>query len=557
MRIMYLSFLASFWPLRQFPIWLRQLFGAWPFTRSVSRPVAWNYHWVGPVFRVQRLIATPGFINRDWISRWTQPRGAVWTVMTPSRSPQAMRKCLPGFLCGCQTERQATCLNTKCDWMCAEEILAVCQKWQRRPRVKRLATRTRSRVTVSTFGPMTPDCESVCSYMTLLRPRWRQPLTESDPSTCLSVSFRSWKLLRHRRHELPKQLWQQRAVWVAWFHLFASAFVCWLIDANCLRFSFLPASLNSVQSINDDLSASLATADELSKEFNSLLQEVSTNNNNTHPASQVHTYFLYWNSFSLLIVLIYIRIFTSTSVILPFRLRLKTLIYHWVISPTKSLRALKFMGHYVFCLQSSTYAVKRWICRPFQQSSQRSLISQATTPHGSRVETTTTQAPLSLPAPRSLSPSTPSLAPTKTFRLPPKSPKASARCRRPKSTGRHTPRCLTLARTVTCMACSVPGSRLPAPNRGPHPCTTGRRGAPAVTWRGVPPRVPRLPPSTPHLDRPPSTPPTTCWAPTTRAPWAAGRLDRTEAPPLCLSTTPRPARCHETLCIGSVVSDSS
>lgn len=40
------------------------------------------------------------------------------------------------------------------------------------------------------------------------------------------------------------------------------------------------------QSINDDLSASLATADELSKEFNSLLQGVSTNNNNTYPASQ-------------------------------------------------------------------------------------------------------------------------------------------------------------------------------------------------------------------------------------------------------------------------------
>lgn len=31
-----------------------------------------------------------------------------------------------------------------------------------------------------------------------------------------------------------------------------------------------------VQSINDDLNASLATADELSKEFNSLLKEVSS-----------------------------------------------------------------------------------------------------------------------------------------------------------------------------------------------------------------------------------------------------------------------------------------
>lgn len=32
----------------------------------------------------------------------------------------------------------------------------------------------------------------------------------------------------------------------------------------------------AVQSINDDLNASLATADELSKEFNSLLKEVSS-----------------------------------------------------------------------------------------------------------------------------------------------------------------------------------------------------------------------------------------------------------------------------------------
>ncbi|XP_042271297.1 relA-associated inhibitor [Thunnus maccoyii] len=40
------------------------------------------------------------------------------------------------------------------------------------------------------------------------------------------------------------------------------------------------------QSINDDLNASLATADELSKEFNSLLNQVSSNNNNTNPTSQ-------------------------------------------------------------------------------------------------------------------------------------------------------------------------------------------------------------------------------------------------------------------------------
>ncbi len=44
----------------------------------------------------------------------------------------------------------------------------------------------------------------------------------------------------------------------------------------------------SVQSINDDLNASLATADELSKEFNSLLKEASSNTNTS--GSQVHTH---------------------------------------------------------------------------------------------------------------------------------------------------------------------------------------------------------------------------------------------------------------------------
>lgn len=42
--------------------------------------------------------------------------------------------------------------------------------------------------------------------------------------------------------------------------------------------------------MNDDLSASLATADELSKEFNSLLQEASSGNNNTESKSQVLTH---------------------------------------------------------------------------------------------------------------------------------------------------------------------------------------------------------------------------------------------------------------------------
>lgn len=54
----------------------------------------------------------------------------------------------------------------------------------------------------------------------------------------------------------------------------------------------------SVQSINDDLNASLATADELSKEFNSLLKGVSSDNNNTCPAvSEVHTRIQYEYSF--------------------------------------------------------------------------------------------------------------------------------------------------------------------------------------------------------------------------------------------------------------------
>uniref|UniRef100_A0A3Q3J9E9 SH3 domain-containing protein n=1 Tax=Monopterus albus TaxID=43700 RepID=A0A3Q3J9E9_MONAL len=45
--------------------------------------------------------------------------------------------------------------------------------------------------------------------------------------------------------------------------------------------------LKGVQTINDDLNASLATADELSREFNSLLKEVSPSNNSTTSASQL------------------------------------------------------------------------------------------------------------------------------------------------------------------------------------------------------------------------------------------------------------------------------
>lgn len=48
--------------------------------------------------------------------------------------------------------------------------------------------------------------------------------------------------------------------------------------------------LCSVQSMNDDLNASLAVADELSREFNDMLKEASSNNNNTKSAPQVHTH---------------------------------------------------------------------------------------------------------------------------------------------------------------------------------------------------------------------------------------------------------------------------
>uniref|UniRef100_A0A8D3BET7 Protein phosphatase 1, regulatory subunit 13 like n=1 Tax=Scophthalmus maximus TaxID=52904 RepID=A0A8D3BET7_SCOMX len=44
-----------------------------------------------------------------------------------------------------------------------------------------------------------------------------------------------------------------------------------------------------VQSINDDLNASLATADELSREFNSMLEEASSNNRNTTSGPQTST----------------------------------------------------------------------------------------------------------------------------------------------------------------------------------------------------------------------------------------------------------------------------
>ncbi|KAI3354024.1 hypothetical protein L3Q82_018589, partial [Scortum barcoo] len=58
-----------------------------------------------------------------------------------------------------------------------------------------------------------------------------------------------------------------------------------LCYANCL---WCLCGLHSVQSINDDLIASLATADELSKEFSSLLNEASSSNN-TESESQMRS----------------------------------------------------------------------------------------------------------------------------------------------------------------------------------------------------------------------------------------------------------------------------
>lgn len=95
----------------------------------------------------------------------------------------------------------------------------------------------------------------------------------------------------------------------------------------------------------------------------------------------------------------------------------------------------------------------------------------------------------------------------KMFPPPPASP--SARCHLPRCAGRHTLRCPVLAPTATCTAHIVPNSHLKA-RTGPPLCTTEAHGARAVTWRGVPLRVPQLPPLTSHLGPPPSNPPTTC-----------------------------------------------
>lgn len=183
---------------------------------------------------------------------------------------------------------------------------------------------------------------------------------------------------------------------------------------------------------------------------------------------------------------------------------------------------------------------------PTLQRSQVEIITQATAP----------QAHLLLILWTPLSPA------IKMFPPPPASP--PARCHLPRSAGVPTLRCLMLAPTATCTAHGVPNCHLEAPNchlearrTGPPLCMTEAHEARAVTWRGVPLRVPQLPPLTTHLGPPPSNPPTTCWAPTTTAPWAAGHLDRTEAPRLCRSIIRCPARSPGILVISIVVSGCS
>jgi len=58
-------------------------------------------------------------------------------------------------------------------------------------------------------------------------------------------------------------------------------------SANCPRCLCV---LCPVQTINDDLNASMATADELSKEFNSMLKEASSDNNNIESQVCTHTH---------------------------------------------------------------------------------------------------------------------------------------------------------------------------------------------------------------------------------------------------------------------------
>uniref|UniRef100_A0A4W6CFZ4 Protein phosphatase 1, regulatory subunit 13 like n=1 Tax=Lates calcarifer TaxID=8187 RepID=A0A4W6CFZ4_LATCA len=64
---------------------------------------------------------------------------------------------------------------------------------------------------------------------------------------------------------------------------------CLFVQLGVISYANCPwylCGLYSVQTINDDLNASLATADELSREFNSLLMEASSSNNNTKSGPQ-------------------------------------------------------------------------------------------------------------------------------------------------------------------------------------------------------------------------------------------------------------------------------
>lgn len=115
-----------------------------------------------------------------WFHKWglNQPhsQGSVWTVMTLNMSPQSIPKCLQGFLCLSWTVRQ-TCLNTnyvpgrvlRKSWPPVKSD-SLGQEWKGWHHV------LGAEGTVSTFGSVTPDCESVCSDATLLTQWWRRPL---------------------------------------------------------------------------------------------------------------------------------------------------------------------------------------------------------------------------------------------------------------------------------------------------------------------------------------------------------------------------------------------
>lgn len=92
------------------------------------------------------------------------------------RSPQTIQKHLQGFLRLCQ--RQGTCLNTKCVpnvrisrkcWLSVKSD-SLRQEWKGWHHVLGAVW------TLSTFGTVMPDCESACSYVTVLTQRRLRPV---------------------------------------------------------------------------------------------------------------------------------------------------------------------------------------------------------------------------------------------------------------------------------------------------------------------------------------------------------------------------------------------